>query len=478
MFETKSLEIADFEKHLYKVFEIACNYNNDLSNKPIVPNVEYAELFTLLEEQLPLESVEMNRLFAEFSDKIIPNCTKIGHPRFLAWLLTSPSPAGILGEMLSIAVHQIPAMYKSSPAATIIEDIVIKWFGELFGYLENYGGLLVSGGTAANIVGLTVAREVHFPGAMKKGLHELRNQPVIYVSDQGHCSIERAAGMLGIGYEFVRRVPTDTNFKMRIDVLDEQIKKDRDAGFTPFCVVAQVGSTNTGAVDPIKELVDICGKQGLWLHVDAAYGGGAILTAEGRALLEGIEHADSIATDPHKWFFTPAEAGCVLVKDKRHLFDTFKCKDTSLEDEVATDYMHYGIQCTRSSKAFKIWFSFRAYGLHAIAQVIEQNIAMARDFKTKLEESKGWQVLAPVELSAVCFRYVPDGMVSDEELHSLQCKIVQIVEESGEAFFTTAVVKGKTSIRVCFANHRTTVEDLIFLVDLLGKAADCVLHNK
>jgi aromatic-L-amino-acid decarboxylase len=478
MLNTRSLDIVDFGKQLDKVFEIVCNYTNNISQNPVVPKIEYDELYTLLEEKLPFEGIDMNTLFDEFNEKIIPNCVKIGHPRFLAWLLTSPSPAGTLGEMLSVALNQIPAMYKSSPAATVIEDVVIKWFGEMFGYKENFGGILVSGGTTASVIGLTVAREFHFPGAMKKGIHGIKSPPVIYVSDQGHFSIERAAGVLGIGSEFVRRIPTDSDFKMRIDALNEQINRDKDAGFAPFCVVAQVGSTNTGSVDPIQKIVDICVKNQLWLHIDAAYGGGAILTTTGRATLEGIEHADSIATDPHKWFFTPAEAGCVLVKNKHHLFATFKSNSSSLEDEVATDYMNYGIQCTRTSRAFKIWFAFKAYGLQAISQIIEQNIAMAQSFKAKLEENNDWQILAPVELSTVCFRYVPDKNLDNETLDSLQFKILKYVEDSGEAFFTAAVLKGKVALRVCFANHRTTFEDMEFIINLLKKAVDSICSKR
>jgi aromatic-L-amino-acid decarboxylase len=456
MFKTNSLDLEDFEKHLNKVAEIACRYTNTISQNPVVPQTTYADLYTLLDEKLPRESTAIEQLFAEIDENVIPNCTKIGHPRFLAWLLTSPSPAGTLGEMLNVALNQIPTMYKSSPAATVIEDIVIKWFGEMFGYTKNFGGILTSGGTTASVIGLTVAREVHFPGAMKTGLQGLKNPPVLYVSDQGHVSIESAAGLLGIGSDFVRRIPTDADFKMNIDALNDQVNKDKAAGFAPFCVVAQVGSTNTGSVDSIQKIVDVCVKNKLWLHIDAAYGGGTILTSAGRTLLAGIEQADSIATDPHKWFFTPAEAGCILIKNKHYLFDTFKSKYGSLEDEIATDHMNYGIQFTRASKAFKIWFAFRAYGLTAIAQIIEQNMFLAQQFKAKLEALNNWQLLAPVELSAVCFRYVPSTKLSHEALDAIQVKIVRHVEKSGEVFFATAVVRGKVAIRACFANHRTT----------------------
>ncbi|QJW46511.1 aminotransferase class I/II-fold pyridoxal phosphate-dependent enzyme [bacterium BFN5] len=271
---TKNLDLTDFEQQLHKVFEIILHYTKNITHNPVTPRISYPELTALLEERPPADGMDMNQLFDQFNEKIVPHCVKMGHPRFLAWLLTSPSPAGTLGELLSVAVNQIPAMYKSSPSGTVIEELVIKWFGEMFGYQDNFGGILTSGGTAATIIGLTVAREVHFPGAMKQGIYGMTKQPVMYVSDQGHSSIERAAAVLGIGSQAVRRIPTDSNFRMDMKALEEAIKQDKAAGFAPFCVVAQVGSTNTGSVDPIKLLADLCAQHRLWLHIDAAYGGG------------------------------------------------------------------------------------------------------------------------------------------------------------------------------------------------------------
>lgn len=466
----KTLDLADFDQQLHKVFEIIQHYTKNITHNPVAPRISYSDLTSLLEERLPTDGMDMNHLFDQFNEKIVPHCVKMGHPRFLAWLLTSPSPAGTLGELLSVAVNQIPAMYKSSPAATVIEELVIKWFGEMFGYQGDFGGILTSGGTAATIIGLTVAREAHFPGAMKQGIYGLGKRPVLYVSDQGHSSIERAAAVLGLGSQAVRKIPTDSNFKMDMKALEETIKQDKAAGFAPFCVVAQVGSTNTGSVDPIKQLADLCKRYQLWLHIDAAYGGGAILTTAGRTLLDGIEQADSIATDPHKWFFTPAEAGCVLIKNKQQLYDTFKGHEGSLADEAAPDLMNYGLQCTRASRAFKIWFAFKAYGLHIIAQIVEQNMAMAQSFRDKLTATKGWQVLAPVALSAVCFRYVPEHALSAQQLDELQLQLLKVVEESGEAFFTAAVLRETVVLRVCFANHRTTMSDMEMVVSLLNKA--------
>jgi aromatic-L-amino-acid decarboxylase len=465
---TKSLDIEGFEFYLDKAMKIITNYLKNISIEPVVPKIDFYQLTDLLDCDIPMESTDMDKLFDEIEGNVVANCTKIGHPRFLAWLLTSPSPAGILGEFLNVGLSQVPASFKSAPSETILEDTVIKWFAEIFGYESGYGGSLTSGGTMANMTCLAAAREKHFPGAMKKGIHGVQKPPVLYVSDQGHGCIERAASMLGFGSEAVKRVPTDSSFRIRIDSLVQQIYKDRDEGLAPFCVVAQVGSSNTGSIDPLVELANICKENGLWLHADAAYGGAAILTDEGREMLKGIQYADSIATDPHKWFFTPVEAGCCLVKNRRYLFDTFKTKDANLEDETATDYLNYGVQFTRASRAFKIWFAFRVYGLNTIAQVVKQNILLAREFAERLEKDGKWEVVAPVELSAVCFRYKDNQKKNLDS--SVQDKIVKFVEESGEAFLTLAVLKGQTIIRACFTNHRTSSKDIDIIIDLLSKA--------
>ncbi|HUU26733.1 MAG TPA: pyridoxal-dependent decarboxylase [archaeon] len=478
MIKTESLDLENLDRHLAEAFGIIAGHIKNISREPVVPQIAREELYNLIAHELPLEGVGVGRMIDEVRKNILPYCTLIGHPRFLPWILTSPSPAGTIGEILNIGLNQVPALYKGGPAATVLEEIVVKWFGELFGYPENHGGILVSGGTMANLTALAVAREVHIPQAMKKGLQRVEKPLTLYVSDQGHVSVERSAGMLGIGSEYVRKIGTDSEFKMRVDCLGEQLEKDRQAGFDPFCVVAQAGAVNTGSVDPIAEMADICAENNIWLHVDASYGGGVILTSQGMSILEGIERADSIATDPHKWFFIPVEAGLTLVKNRRQLYDTFKCEAGYLGQETSKDYMNFGFQLTRSSRALKIWFAFRAYGLHRISRIVEQNLALAQEFRKKLGRQKVWELAAPVELSIVCFRYVPGLSWSDQELDSLQYRILAELEAGGKAFITPAVLNGRVVMRICFANHRTTARDLDIILELLQEIGERIAASQ
>ena len=354
----------------------------------------------------------------------------------------------------------------------MLEEIVVMWFSELFGYTDCPGGILVSGGTSANLTALAVAREVHAPQAMKIGLQGASRPLSMYVSDQGHMSVERSAGMLGIGADLVRKIPTDERYKMRVASLRDAIAQDRRDGLKPFCVVAQAGAVNTGSIDPLSEIADVCAEENLWLHVDAAYGGGAILTREGASLLGGIERADSIATDPHKWFFIPVEAGCTLIRKRKHLYDTFKCKAGYLGEETATDFMNYGFQLTRASRALKTWFALRAYGLNRLSRIVERNMALAHEFRRNVEKNGCWQILAPAELSIVCFRYVPNPEWSEEDLNRLQYNILAELEEGGTAFLTPTILGGRVALRVCFTNHRTTSKDsdeLLRSLEKIGK---------
>ncbi|MCP4724590.1 MAG: amino acid decarboxylase, partial [bacterium] len=253
---------------------------------------------------------------------------------------------------------------------------------------------------------------------------------------------------------------------------------DRSSGFDPFCVVAQAGAVNTGSIDPIDELANLCSREDLWFHVDASYGGGAVLSVEGKNLLKGTEKADSIATDPHKWFFIPVEAGLTLVKDKRHLYNAFNCSAAYLGEEDSVDYKDYGFQLTRASRALKIWFSFRAYGLKRIGGIVDRNISLAKDLHARLENEDCWEILSPTELSIVCFRFIPGSQMDEESLNSLQYDILTKLEQSGEAFLTPAVLRGKAGLRICIANHRTTQEDIDFLIGTLRSIGEELSGNR
>ncbi|WP_066505618.1 pyridoxal phosphate-dependent decarboxylase family protein [Abyssisolibacter fermentans] len=475
--QSKSLDIENIDICLNKAINVVEEYIKNISNEPVIPNIKREELYDIISSQMPLDGIGVENVIDDVKKNIVPYCTKIGNPKFLSWIITSPSPAGTIGEILNIGLNQVPFCFKSGPAATVIEETVISWFADMFGYNDKSGGILVSGGSTGTLTALSVAREAHLPGSMKKGLQGANKPLVVYTSSVSHKSIDTAVSVLGIGSNFIRKIPVDSNFKMDINKLKKQVEEDRKLGYDPFCVVAQAGTSNEGAVDNIDGIADFCNEQNIWLHIDAAYAGGAILTERGKKLMKGIEKADSISTDPHKWFFIPVEVGCVLIKDREHLYNTYRVSDKEYDADDPIEYMNYGIQFTRMSRAFKIWFAFRAYGINKLSEIIDQNLDLSQEFTDLIDKSDKWELLCPTQTSAVCFRYVPNSECSDRQLNEVQSNIVKELELSGKAFLSQAVVNGKVAIRACFSNHRTSYEDLDFVFNTLSEIAETTSYH-
>lgn len=494
MHDIETLDLDDLRGGLTRAAEMIADRIAHIADAPVVHPATHADIAAAIPPDLPEEGVGMEAALREVADHVAPFATRIGHPRFLAWITTSPAPAGTLGEMLCTGLNQAPLSFKGGPAATVLEEIVLGWFHRLLGFPEGAGGTIVSGGTMANLMGLTVARHAHFPEANTRGLHALGKPPVLYVSDQGHMSIERSASLLGLGSDNVRAIPSDAACRIIPEALRERIAADRREGFAPFCVVGQAGTVTAGAVDPLDTLADICAEEGLWLHVDAAYGGAALLTPHGRDLLRGIDRADSVCIDPHKWFFIPLECGCTLFRNRMQQTDTFRAKAAYLGQESPHDLKNTTFILSRANRALKVWFSFRTYGTARLARIIERNMAQATLFHDLCATSTEWEVLSPVALSIACARYVPcpasgedagatQGEAASPEarastpppgwteadIDALQVAILRRLELSGEGFLTPAVVHGRAGIRICVANHRTTDDDIRLLFDLMTR---------
>lgn len=470
--KVNDLTLDSFEEYFSEISDMIFNYRNNLYHDPVIPSIEYSNLKTLLMEDIPYNEMEIKNILLDIKDKIIPNSTKVGHPLFLAWMNNSGCDAGTLGDILTTGLNQVPFMYKAGPALTVIEDLVVNWFCKLIGFNDNSGGALVSGGTTANLTSLLAAREIKGGSVMRKGLQD-SGKLVLYMSEQGHTSIERAVGVLGIGADNIRKVSVDNNFKININDLEQNISNDIKKGFSPFCVVAQGGSASVGSVDPLDKISDICKKYNLWMHVDAAYGGAAILSDSKKDLFKGIDQADSVTIDPHKWFFIPPEAGLVLIKSRENLYNTFtktSCRAYKGNYEEK-NYLDYGVQTARTSRALKIWFAFKIYGLNKIKACIENNIVLADELKKLILKTQSWEILNPVDLSIICIRYLPENFTENDKINECQKLILVELEKSGKAFLSPVMIGDLTGIRICFANHRTTLEDVDILFSLLTSIA-------
>ncbi len=445
----ETLDLEDFEALLHRAAAMIADRVERIGPRaegPVVHPATFDELAALIPSDWPEHGAGADAVLDEVAHCIEPYATRIGHPRFLAWITTSPAPAGTLGDIVCTGLNQAPLSFKGGPAATVLEHVVIGWLARLFGLpeaagggLDGPGGTIVSGGTMANLMGLTVARHAHFPEAAVKGLAGLGRTPVLYVSDQGHMSIERSAVLLGLGADNVRAVPSGADNRMDVAALCAAIAADRLAGLAPFCVVAQAGSVTTGAVDPLPDIADVCAAEGLWFHVDAA-----------------------------KWFFIPLECGVTLFRSKAQQIATFRARASYLGEENPHDLKNTTFILSRANRALKVWFAFRTYGRDRLRRIVARNMELARQFRDLCAASPEWRVLAPVQLSIACARYVPQGDGwTEEQVDRLQVRLLERLEASGEGFLTPAMVRGRAGVRLCVANHRTSGADIRLLFDLM-----------
>jgi len=416
------------------------------------------EMEETLREPAPEEGRDADEVMERALREILPVAGRIDHPRFFAFVPASPTWPSILGDLLAGGFNIFQGTWLESAAPSQVELVVLDWIRDWVGLPEGAGGLFTSGGSAANLIGLVAARE-------DAGNPE---RPVVYLSDQGHSSLERAARIGGIPGDAVREIPTDAHFRMEPGALADAIADDRRAGRSPLVVCASAGATNTGAVDPLDRIATVCEGAGVWLHVDAAYGGFAILTERGRRALQGLERADSVTLDPHKWLFQPYEAGCLLVRDVERLETAFRVLPEYLQDtELGMEQVNFadrGLQLTRSFRALKVWMSIQTFGVGAFRASIDDAIGIAAAAGDRIRRSARLELLAPPSLGIVCFRYRPEG-AAEGELDLLNRTIQDRIVEEGTAMISSTRLRGRHSLRLCILNHRSTEADAFQLLD-------------
>jgi glutamate/tyrosine decarboxylase-like PLP-dependent enzyme len=418
---------------------------------------EVHERFRRATPRAPLTIAELAALIER---EVIPLSSYNGHPRWLAYITAGGTPAGVLGELIAAALNQNTALWRASPAATAIELQTIEWIKEMTGFPAGGEGLFVSGGQLANVVAHAVARDARAGWDVRA--RGLAGRPLrIYASEEIHYCHQQAAELLGLGRESVRLVPTDDRYRLRVDELRRLIAADRAAGFGPLSVVGTAGTVGTGAVDPLPEIARICREEGLWFHVDGAYGAFARLAPSAPEALAGMAEADSLACDPHKWLYSPLDAGVILVREPGLLEGSFAFHATYLQTRGETgrvDLLERSLENSRPQRAFKVWFELQAYGLSAYRQMIERDLGLARYLAELVGATPHLELAAPTELSVVCWRVVPPG-VGGERLEDLQLEVIAELERQGEGLISNARLKdGRTALRACFVNFRTRPE--------------------
>jgi glutamate/tyrosine decarboxylase-like PLP-dependent enzyme len=426
------------------------------------------ELETLFREPCPEDPGDPDLALATAVEEILPRAGRIDHPRFMAFIPSSPVWPAILAQWLTTGFNTFQGTWLESAGPSQIELVVLDWFREWMGMPEGAGGLFTSGGSAANLMAVVAARE-------KAGNPE---SPAVYISDQAHSSVARGVRIAGIPSEAVRRIPVGSDLRMRADLLARQMEQDVEAGRSPVLVVGNGGATNTGLVDPLAELATISRRHGAWFHVDAAYGGFAVLTPRGRALLEGIQDADSITLDPHKWLFQPYEAGCLLARDPADLESAFRVSAEYLQDtELGMEHVNFGdrgLQLTRSFRALKVWMTLKTHGRRALADAVEEAMVLADHAADRIRKEPLLEILGVPSMSIVCFRARSsrERTVTPEVLDRWNRIIQDQVVEEGTAMISSTLIDGRFALRFCILNHRTTRADVDAVLDRIVELAE------
>ena len=450
------------------VAEFSADYFATLDARPVFPAVDRAALRALKSAPLPDDGVPLATLFAELEQVVVANSTHTAHPRFLPYVQPSPNGLSPYADQVAAVLNQNCNLWHLSPAANTVEQAVLGWFATLFGLPDDAGGIITSGGSMANLVALTAARDRHLGAdARRLGLQRRDSPLVLYTSDQTHSSIDKAVSVLGLGTEHLRRIESDAAFRIRQDLLAQAVAADRAAGRTPFCVVANAGTVTTGAIDPLPELARFCRDEALWLHVDGAYGALAALSPRFRGPLAALALADSVSLDPHKFLFCALEAGCVLVRNRADLQHAFAASPSYLtmsDDPDFVDFANLGPQLSRAFKALKVWWSLKHFGARNYGRVVDRMADLAAYMGTQVDLRDGFRLLAPVTFNCVCFRLT--GLDDAGNRRALKALV-----DSGDAFLGPASVKGETGLRACFMNLRTTEADVSLILDRLERIA-------
>lgn len=477
--DSKTTNGLDFEPEqlralLYQASDIVVGLYSNLDDKKVFHGKSPAEVQALFAEPLPHEPQGIQSVLEQVERDVFGAATLNINPRFLAYVMSGANHVGILGELLSTALNQNCSKWHLAASAAEIERQVVRWIAEFIGYPSDTGGVLVSGGSMANLTCLAVARKAKAPFDLAKDGVRAGPPLSIYVSAEGHSCLDKSLELLGLGKNQLRKIPVRDDLTISVAKLEEQIRQDKAAGYYPICVIGNGGTVNSGAVDPLDELADLCAKYDLWFHVDAAYGGPAAAVPMAEGLFRGIERADSVALDPHKWLYVPFEAGCALVKSGQDLRETFSVIPDYLRADLGKserfDFMEYSFQLSRSFKALKVWMTFKAYGAEKLRAAIEGNIETMRYMGSLIERSDDFELLAPVPLSAVCFRYrtADEQYHHDEEyLSALNKRLLDAVEQDGRVFITGTMIRGKTALRACCVNHRTRPRDVEYVLGVV-----------
>ena len=474
----------EFRKVGHQLIDDIADFFETIDQKPVTPHESPLQLQKLIgTPTLPENGKSASELLAKSTELLFNHSLFNGHPKFLGYITSSPAPIGALADLLASAVNPNVGAHILSPIATEIEKQTVRWLAEFIGVSSDYGGLLVSGGNMANFTGFLAARTAKAPTTIKEdGVSSSSKKLTVYCSKTTHTWVEKAAILFGIGAKSIRWIKTDTSNKMDTQALEVSIKNDLENNCLPLMVIGTAGDVSTGVVDNLSELAAICKRYDLWFHIDGAYGAPAASIPELNLFFEGMKEADSIALDPHKWLYSPLEAGCTLVKNPQHLLDTFSSHPeyynfSNSSEGVAQNFYEYGLQNSRGFRALKVWLTLQQVGRNGYKKLITEDIKLSEMLYRMADNHPELEAITQ-NLSITTLRFIPLENRPDEAyLNKLNETLLNQVQTGGEVFLSNAIVLEKYCLRACFVNFRTTEKDVEEIVDILVKEGRKVHAN-
>jgi len=465
----------DFRRLGHELIDWVADYFEKIDDLPVLAAIEPGDLKAKLPAVPPATGESMEDIVADLDRLIVPALTHWSHPSFFAYFATSTSAPGIFGELLAAAFDNKAMLWRTSPASTELEEVVLDWLRQMMGLDPGMLGIIYDTASVSSLHAIAAAREGVEQRIREDGMSGRPDLPLlrVYVSEQSHSSIEKAVITLGLGQRGLRKIPTDSKFRMDVAALEAAIREDKRNGYLPFCIVATVGTTSTSSIDPVREMIPIGEEYAMWLHVDAAYAGSAAIVPEFRHILDGCERADSIVTNPHKWLFTPFDLSVLYCRHMDLLKRAFSLVPEYLrtpEQEKVRSGSDYGIQLGRRFRALKLWMVMRYFGHEGLAARIREHCRLAQLFVSWVDESPDWELMAPTPLALVCFRACPKAFSKgSDDLDALNERLMHRVNASGRALLSHTRLNDKLTLRLSIGNIRTTEQHVRQVWELLNE---------
>jgi aromatic-L-amino-acid decarboxylase len=465
----------EFRQHAHSLVDWMADYMRDVGELPVTPFVKPGEILQQLETSPPIDGEPFERLFRDFTGIIVPGMTHWNHPGWFAYFPGNNSPPSILAEMLTATLGAQCMSWATSPAATELEQLVMAWLRDMIGLPKEFTGVIQDTASTATLVALLSARERATSFTAGRSGLATSDRLTVYASEEAHSSVDKAVKLAGYGLEQLRRVPVDESYAMDVNVLERLIETDLKRGQRAACVVATVGTTSSTAIDSVDRIARICHRHGAWLHVDAAYAGTAAIVPELRHLFAGVEMADSIVFNPHKWMLVNFDCSAYLVRDAETLLRTFQSTPEYLRtasDAEVVNFRDWGIQLGRRFRALKVWFVIRSYGVSGLQAVIRRHVAMAAELVSWIEAAADFELMAPAPLGLVCFRYNPREMnLSDDQIDELNASLLSRVNATRRVHLTHTRLSGRYVIRVAIGQRQTQPEHVAEVWRLINQSA-------